>query len=149
VDRIEGRLGKVSGEIRKKWDWLTAEDLERFLATAERVCPRGYPIFLVMATCGLRIGEAVGLQVGDLDGVEGQLHIRRIVRRGYIDSPKNGQAGIVDVPPTTMAVLQRIKELRRVEAAVDGTEARWLFPTTQHKNMRRRRSVSGCSCGGC
>ena len=56
-----------------------------------------------MATCGLRIGEAVGLQVGDLDVADCQLHIRRTVRRGYIDSPKNGEAEIVDVPPTTMA----------------------------------------------
>jgi integrase len=129
VDRIEGRLGKVQGEILKKSDYLTAEDLTTFLQTAERVCPKGYPVFLVMATCGLRVGEAIGLQVGDLDVADCQLHIRRSVRRGYIDSPKSGKLGIVDVPATTMAVLERVKGLRRVEAAVRGTEARWLFPS--------------------
>ena len=134
VDRFEGRLGKVQGAIRKKSDWLTAEDFETFLQTADRICQRGCPIVLFMATCGLRIGEAVGLQVGDLDVADCQLHIRRTVRRGYIDSPKNGEAGIGDVPPTTMVVLERIKEIRRVEAAAQGTEPRWLFPSQFRKD---------------
>ncbi len=128
AERIEGRLGRDQGEIQKKADYLTAEDLTTFLGTAERVCPKEYPIFLVMGTCGLRVGEAVGLQAGDLDGPGLRLHIRRTVRRGYVDSPKSGKAGIVDVPASTMAVLARIREIRQAEAAVRGTEARWLFP---------------------
>jgi integrase len=129
VDRIEGRLGRAQGEIKKTSDYLTAEDLTTFLATAERVCPAEYPILLIMATGGLRVGEALGLQVGDLDGMNSQITIRRSVRRGYVDSPKSGKAGVVDVPPITMAVLQRVRDIRKVEAAVAGTEPRWLFPS--------------------
>jgi len=79
---------------------------------AERLCPIEYPIFLVMATCGLRVGEALGLQAGDLDGPARQLHIRRSVRRGYVDSPKSGKAGVVDVPAATMAVLHTVRKIR-------------------------------------
>jgi len=36
---------------------------------------------------------------------------------------------VVDVPATMMAVLVREREIRQAEAAVHGTEARWLFPS--------------------
>ncbi len=124
---IEGSLGRQDAEIHQA-DYLTPEDLARFLATAERLCPKDYPVFLVMATAGLRIGEAVGLQVGDLDVPGRQVHIRRTVRRAYISSPKNGKPRSVDLPATTMDVLARVRENRQVEAAYQGTEARWLFP---------------------
>jgi integrase len=124
---IEGRLGREDTE-RHVADYLTGEDLNKLLAAAERVCPPEYPIILVMASCGLRAGEAVALQVGDLD-VEGQqLHIRRGVRRGYVTSPKSGKPRVVDVPGPTVAVLARVRALRQTEAAFRGVEARWMFP---------------------
>jgi integrase len=129
VDRIDGPMGKTKEAIKEPADCLTADDLGTFLQTAERVCLYEYPAFLAMATCGLRVGEAVGLQVGDMDVPGLKLHIRRTARRGYVNSPKNGKARVVDVPDTTMAVLQRIREIRQAEAAVAGTEARWLFPS--------------------
>ncbi len=127
ADCIEGSLGRQDAEIHQA-DYLTAEDLTRFLATAERICPKEYPIFLAMASAGLRIGEAVGLQVGDLDMPGRQVHIRRTVRRAYISSPKNGKPRSVDVPTSTVAVLAGVRDTRQAEAAFEGTEARWLFP---------------------
>jgi integrase len=128
VERIEGRMGRQDTEIHQA-DYLTREDLTAFLATAERVCPKEYPILLVMATAGLRLGEALGLQVGDLDVPGQQVHIRRTVRRGYISSPKNGKGHTVDVPATTIAVLAGVRETRQTEAAYRGVEARWLSPS--------------------
>ncbi len=127
ADCIEGSLGRQDTETHEP-DYLTAEDLATFLTKAEEVSPKEYPIFLVMATAGLRIGEAIGLQVGDLDAPGKQLHIRRMVRRGYISSPKNGKGRVVELPGPTVAVLARVREIRQAEAAVNGTEARWLFP---------------------
>jgi integrase len=128
VEYIEGKLGREDTEVRRG-DYLTGEDLARLLDTAERVCPKEYPIFLVMATGGLRIGEAVGLQVGYLDAPGLQVHIRRMVRRGYIKQPQDGK-GACGGPPG----LHRggsgagAAETRQAEAAYEGTEARWLFP---------------------
>ncbi len=127
VERIEGRLGRQETEIRQA-DHLTRGDLTTFLAKAEEICPQEYPTFLVMATAGLRVGEAKGLQVGDVDLLGQQLHIRRTVRRGYISSPKNGKGRTVDVPATTVGVLQQVRQTRQAEAAYQGKEARWLFP---------------------
>ena len=124
---IEGSLGRQDTEIRKV-DWLTPGDLTHFLEVADRVAPAEYPIFLTMATGGLRIGEAIALQVGDLDIAGQRVHVRRMVRRAYISSPKMGKARMVDLPATTVAVLTRVREIRQAEAAVQGVEPRWLFP---------------------
>ena len=102
--------------------------MARLLSTAQRLTPTEHPIFLVLAAAGLRIGEAVGLQVGDLDVTGKRLHIRRMVRRGYINSPKNSKGRVVDLPAAAVAVLERVREIRQVEAAYQGKEARWLFP---------------------
>ena len=134
ADRIAGRIGRTQGEVKKKTDHYTAEEVNTFLETTKRVCPKEYPVFLVIATGGLRVGEAVALQVGDLDVAGLRIHIRRTVRRGYVDSPKNGEAGIVDIPPTTMEVLRELRDIRQVEAAVKGTEARWLFVSKFRKD---------------
>ncbi len=127
VERIEGRLGRQDSEIHQV-DYLTAEDLAKFLTKAGGLYAQEHPMFLVMATAGLRIGEAVALQVGDLDAVNRTLHIRRMVRRGYISSPKNGKGRVVDIPGSTVAVLESVRQTRQAEAAYKGVEARWLFP---------------------
>ncbi len=127
VEGIEGGLGRGDAEVRKV-DYLNPEDLTAMLAAAERVTPKESPIFLVMATAGVRLGEAVGLQVGDLDGPGQRIHIRRTVRRGYISSPKTGKGRVVDLPASTVAVLETLRQTRQAEAAYLGTEARWLFP---------------------
>ena len=127
-------MGRQDTEVRQA-DYLTQGDLTTLLATAERICSREYPMFLVMATGGLRIGEAIGLQVGDIDVVGQQIHVRRAVRRGYIASPKNGKGRTVDMPPTTMSVLEQLRETRQVEAAYQGKEARWLFPQATGGSM--------------
>ena len=127
IERIEGRLGRQDTEIRQA-DYLTGEDLTTLLTKAQEVCPREYPVFLVMATAGLRISEAKGLQVGDVDVPGQRLHVRRQVRRGYISSPKNGKGRVVDLPASTVAILEQVRQTRQAEAAYNGVEARWLFP---------------------
>jgi integrase len=127
VEWIQGSLGRVDREIREA-DYLVPEDLNKLLEVAERTSPPEYPIFLVMATAGLRIGEAVGLQVGDLDATGRQLHVRRSVRRAFIGSPKNGRGRVVDLPASTVTVLERLRQTRQAEAAYQGGEARWFFP---------------------
>jgi integrase len=127
VEFIEGGLGREDTEVRRV-DYLSAEDLATFLSHAETFCQHEYPIFLVMAGCGLRIGEAIALQVGDLDAAGRLLHIRRMVRRGYVSSPKNGKGRVVDIPASAVAVLEKVRQTRQAEAAYQGTEARWLFP---------------------
>jgi len=126
VTRIDGRLGGAgSGEV-KGIEFLSRTDVKAVLEAAERLTPLSYPALLVMATAGLRLGEARGLQPADLDGLK--LYVRREFRRRYVDSPKNGKARVVDVPQFVASVLQRACETRQLEALVSGVPTKWLFP---------------------
>ncbi len=128
VRRIMGRLGRQDEEVGLV-DYLSGDELAAMLAATERVCPRGYPALLLMGTGGLRVGEAQGVQIGDLDERGARIHVRRSIgRAGHISSPKNGKGRVVDLPARTVAVLAKLRELRQVEAAVEGREARWFFP---------------------
>jgi integrase len=55
---------------------FTVEQLQRILAVAEEP---GRTLFCIFTMDGLRAGEALGLQWGDIDLDRGLLHIRRSV----------------------------------------------------------------------
>jgi integrase len=125
VTRIDGRLGGAgSGEV-KGIEFLSRTDVKAVLEAAARLSPAAYPVLLVMATAGLRLGEARGLQPADLDGCK--LSVRREYRRRYVDSPKNGKSRLVDIPQFTASALQRACEDRQLESLVSGRPANWLF----------------------
>ncbi len=129
ADVIAGRLGREDREVRQA-EWLTEPELAKVLAVAKEREPRFHPILLTLASTGIRLGEALGLQVGDVDLERGKLSIRRSVRKLRIGSPKSGKPRTVDVPPATIAVLRGWIDAVRAEAAVRGQEALWLFPST-------------------
>jgi integrase len=127
ADAIAGRMGREDREVRRA-EWLTEAELSKALAVAGQREPRYHPLLLTIASSGLRQGEALGLQVGDLDFERCTLAIRRNIRKHRIGSPKSGKPRTVDVPPFTMAVLRGWIDTVRAEAAVRGQEATWLFP---------------------
>lgn len=128
VAAIQGTLGREDREVRQV-EWLTEPELARFVAKATEHERRHYPLLLTIASTGLRQGEALGLQVGDVDLERGKIYIRRGVRRFRVSSPKSGKAKTIDVPPSTVAVLRGWLDVVRAEAAVRGEEPRWLFPS--------------------
>lgn len=129
VDAIAGRLGREDREVRQV-EWLTEPELHRLLTEAERRELRAHPLLLTLASTGLRIGEALGLQVGDVNVAQGKLYVRRAVRKYRVGSPKSGKPRTVDIPPVTVAVLRGWLDVVRAEAAVRGEEPLWLFPST-------------------
>lgn len=73
----------------------------RFLSPAEvrrlaEAAGEDAPLVWLLATTGLRIGEAVALDVGDVDASRGRLRVRR---------SKNGRARDVPVPASVLAML--------------------------------------------
>ncbi len=128
VDAIKGKLGREDREVRQV-EWLTEPEVTRFLGVAAEREPCHYPMLLTLLSTGLRLGEALGLQVGDVDLERGKLHIRRSVRKLRVGSPKSGKPRTVDVPASTVKVLEQWVNLVRAEAAVRGQEPQWLFPS--------------------
>ena len=128
VDAIKGKLGREDREVRQV-EWLTEPELTRFLGVAAEREPRHYPMLLTLLSTGMRLGEALGLQVGDVDLERRKLHIRRSVRKLRVGSPKSGKPRTVDVPSFTVKVLEQWLNLIRAEAAVRGQEPNWLFPS--------------------
>ncbi|WP_428886211.1 tyrosine-type recombinase/integrase [Bifidobacterium dentium] len=84
--------------VRKKHVYLTISQL---LALADA---SGWhrPIILTLGLCGLRWGELVGLQVGDVDFTRQRIHIVRMAAeirsRIVVDIPKTGETRTVIFP---------------------------------------------------
>jgi len=65
---------------------LTTEQLKALLRAAEGT--NLYPLWVLMSTTGIRIGEALGLRWEDLDMDAGTLRIGRTLNRGVPSQPK-------------------------------------------------------------
>jgi integrase len=100
-----------SGVTREMKTW-TAKELQAFL-TARREC-RLYPLWLVLASTGMRRGEALGLRWEDVDTDNARLSIRQnMVTVGYvvhIGKPKTGRGRNVSVDPATLAALKAYRK---------------------------------------
>jgi integrase len=71
--------------------FLTRQELERFLDTAQSVCPNTYPLLLVFVRTGLRLGEALALRwvtrANMRDSIVGEDAVRAL-------GPARGQKGL-------------------------------------------------------
>ena len=128
AEAIRGRLGREDREVRQA-EWLTETELIAFLGAAAQREPRYSPFLLTLASTGLRAGEGLALQVGDVDVQQGRLAIRQTIRKHRVGSPKSGKPRTVDIPPSSMTILRGWIDTIRAEAAVRGQEATWLFPS--------------------
>ncbi len=137
------RLGKLfrspefrEGDVRRAVNPLTREELAHLLHTAQThaieragkvVYPyrASYPFLLLLARTGLRLGEAVALQWGDLDPHGGFLEVRRAFVMGRITTPKNKKTRRVDLSTQLRATLEHLwhERFERVVAIDPEAEA--------------------------
>jgi integrase len=90
----EGLIAKVPQialpkAVRREQEWLSVTDMRQIIAMAT---PKTQPFYALLAETGLRISEAVGLQVNDFDPDKQTLTIRRSVHRGRPQTPKTSAA---------------------------------------------------------
>ncbi len=121
---------KYAPTRRRLWN---VEELGLFLAASRD--HRLHPLFLLLATTGLRIGEALALRWSDLDLEAGMVHVRRNLQRirgRWIEQPPKTRAGgrTVVLPPQAVGVL-RHHRVRSIEAALregrSWSEEAWAF----------------------
>ena len=127
---------------------MTRDERHAFLTAAAEEVPRYYPLFLTLAGTGMRLGEGLALQWGDLDILSRELRITRALSLGQIDTPKSGHGRTVDLSHTVAATLDGLQQARH-EEAVNRKWASlppWLFCTVEgtvldeanvRKTMRR------------
>lgn len=109
----------------------TAEDVGRLIAAADgRVVStrKGFEPFIALcAFAGLRLGEAAGVQVGDIDFLKRELTVSRQVQRDgksyKVAPPKYGSKRVVPLPDDLVTMLS--EHLR--EHTPEGPSTRWLF----------------------
>ncbi|MBW2120865.1 MAG: site-specific integrase [Deltaproteobacteria bacterium] len=116
------RMGKhlPKRDRRHKINPLSREEAQLFLGKIKEHYPAYYPFFLTALRTGLRLGELLGLQWGDVDFNGRFLEVRRNLVKGRITTPKNHELRRVDMSGQLADVLKRLKTQRKIQAIKKG-----------------------------
>lgn len=141
------QLGKIqkAKNSADACDFLTREELSLLLSTIHEHFPQHYPLALTLARTGLRFGEALALQWGDIDLNGRFIKVQRSFSRGKLDKPKSGKSRQIDMSMQLKQALSGVKHNRTAEMVQRGWAAlpEWVF-VTEHgtpvdkDNWRRR-----------
>ena len=113
-----GRFTRAARTSGVKGVALTPEEVEKFLAAAEEVCPEYAPLFLVAVRAGLRRGELVALQWQDLVFGKNDRDSNRfiLVQHNYVrrehTNTKSKKARRVDMSRELRSVLMKLRSAR-------------------------------------
>jgi integrase len=90
-----------------------------------------YPLFLLLARTGIRMGEAQALQWTDIDFRSREIRVVRALSAGRIESPKSGHGRTVDMSHQLTRALQRLQVERKAETLRQGWAEipSWVFCT--------------------
>ncbi len=129
------RLGKLLKDAKtpgKQMQPLTRQESDKLLETAKTKASRIYALLLCALRTGLRQGELIGLQWGDLDLDARYLLVRRSVVRGHEGLPKSGKIRRVDMSRELCMELRTVRQIQETEAIANGRTLRMdqpVFPS--------------------
>jgi len=87
-------------------DPFTAEEARLFAKTAQEHFERWYPLVLCGLRTGMRLGELLGLEWGDIDWRSKTIRVQRSWVRGRLGTPKSHQQRTLDLTPQLAAALR-------------------------------------------
>lgn len=117
------RLGKYIPKGRDRKEAvkpLTREEAQTFLAALREHYPRHYPFFLCALRTGMRLGELLGLEWGDIDWQGGFIEVKRGRVKGRITTPKNGKTRRVDMSAQLAETLKALLPEHKRQALEKG-----------------------------
>jgi integrase len=122
------KLGKFTRTEKAKREAaaMTREEASSFLTAVQELFPEQYPLFLVALRTGLRRGELVALQWGDIQFGVGEDDPNRyiLVQRNYVHgrftTPKSKKSRRVDMSKQLRRVLLEIRDQRLLGAYAKG-----------------------------
>ena len=127
------KLGKVvrERELKLQIDPLTRKETSLLLNTFMEHYPQHYPMALTLCRTGMRLGEAIGLQWGDIDFNGRFITIQRGRSKSRTETPKNGKSRKVDMSLQLKDTLLQLKRQRLEEKLKKGWKElpTWVFVT--------------------
>jgi integrase len=125
-------MGKLfrKDEVRTEISPLSKAELTEFLGMALEIAPFHYPLFLLLARTGMRVGEAIALKWSDLDFEQRLITVRRNINKfGNADTPKTAKVRRVDMSRQLKDALLKLHRLRKVEKLKNGWDSlpEWVF----------------------
>lgn len=128
-----GRHIRQGDHLKPEIHPFTRDEAASFLKAAREHAPREYPLFLTALRTGLRLGELLGLQWGDIDFAGRFIEVRRGLVAGRITTPKNGKSRRVDVSAQLAETLRSLRTERKEEKLRRGWPElpEWVFCTPE------------------
>jgi integrase len=140
-----GRFLRHTKDRRADVNPLTREEVSRLLEAAQQYTPRYYPLFLSAVRTGMRIGELLGLQWGDIDFHGHFIEVRRAIVRGNIGRTKSGKYCRIDMSQQLSSTLKALSMQRKEETLRKGwgEVPEWVFVNEEGRplddcNVRKR-----------
>ena len=115
-----GKCLRAGDELPKEIQPLTREEAQALLDQAEQTYPEYAPLFLCALRTGMRLGELLALQWGDVDFGSRCIHVRRNRVAGKLTSTKNRQRRRVDMSLMLTETLKRLRTARKRAALKSG-----------------------------
>jgi integrase len=142
------KTGKILKKKREESEGINPfnwEEKSIFEGAMKEHFPRYYPLFLTSLRNGMRIGEILALQPGDLDFNGRFIEIRRTFTKGELTTPKSGKTRRVDMSIGLAKVLKFYLADRKKETLKKGwgEPPEWLFYNEKGRaldvdNLRKR-----------
>ncbi len=110
-------------------DIITPDQVHQLLMSTQKLSYRVF--FFTLYSMGLRLGEGLRLQVGDIDAVNQQVHIR---------NAKGNKDRLVPLPANTLQVLRRFWQLHR--------HPMFLFPNRKYGLKNSHKASTHLDRGG-
>jgi len=121
-----GRFTRTAKTAEVKGTSLTPAEAEQFLQAAKEICPEYHPLFLMALRAGLRRGELVAVQWGDIQFGRDEHVANRfiVVQHNYVrrehTTTKSKKSRRVDMSRELRRVLIELRDKRLLEAFLSG-----------------------------
>lgn len=110
----------IKPDAREHLDPFTPEDVSLFLKTCADHFGEYYPFFLCAFRTGMRLGELLALQWGDVDWKGKFIQVRRSYKLGQFSPTKTGKSRRVDMSDHLIETLRALLTARKKEGLQTG-----------------------------
>jgi len=121
-----GRFTRIAKTAEVKGTSLTPAEAEQFLQAAKEICPEYHPLFLMALRAGLRRGELVAVQWGDIQFGRDEHDANRfiVVQHNYVrrehTTTKSKKSRRVDMSRELRRVLIDLRDKRLLDSFLKG-----------------------------